>query len=120
MRIRDSDRPPRDATFEAILEYYLAEYALGWDVLRGARGLFREPHRAAEDNRLAMSAMNVRTYLRAPQPSPEPREIPCRLPTHGTPDRIAAGLICEKEGFDELLERAPLPLAGREPSRVAT
>jgi hypothetical protein len=105
----DSDRPLRDATFKAILEDYLAEYAPGWDVLRGARGLFKEPHRAADDNGLAMSTMNVRNYLRAPQPSPEPGEIPRRFPTHGARNRIAAVLICEKEGFDELLEAERIP-----------
>ena len=66
----DSDRPLRDATFKAILEDYLADYAPGWDVLRGARGVFKEPHRAADDNGLAMSTINVRTYQRAAQPEP--------------------------------------------------
>ena len=105
----DSDRPLRDERFKAILEDYLAEYAPGWDVLRGARGVFKEPHRAADDSGLAMSTMNVRSYLRAPQPSPEPGELPCRFPTHGARNRIAAVLICEKEGFDELLEAEQIP-----------
>jgi DNA topoisomerase VI subunit B len=105
----DADRPLRDATFKKILEDYLADYAPRWDVLRGARGVFKEPHRAADDNGLAMSTMNVRTYVRAPQPSPEPGEIPRRFPTHGARNRIAAVLICEKEGFDELLEAEQIP-----------
>jgi hypothetical protein len=56
-----------------------------------------------------MSTMNVRNYLGAPQPSPEPGEMPRRFPTHGARNRIAAALICEKEGFDELLEAEQIP-----------
>ena len=45
-----------------------SDYEPGWDVLRGARGVFKEPHAASDDNGLAMSTMNVRNYLRARQP----------------------------------------------------
>lgn len=101
----DSDRPLRDTTFKQILEDYLQTEAPGWDVLRGARGVFKEPHRAADDNGLAMSTMNVRRYLATPPPSAQPGELPRRFPTQGARNRIAAVLICEKEGFDELLEK---------------
>jgi hypothetical protein len=105
----DADRPLRDKTFKQILEGYLAERSPGWDVLRGARGVFKEPHRADGDNGLAMSTLNVRNYLRAPQPDPRPGELPHRFPTHGARHRIAAALICEKEGFDELLGAEQIP-----------
>jgi hypothetical protein len=45
----ESDRPLRDTTFKAILEDYLYDYASGWDVLRGARGVFKEPHAVRDD-----------------------------------------------------------------------
>jgi hypothetical protein len=105
----DSDRPLRDATFKNILEQYLEDYGPGWDVLRGARGVFKEPHAALNDNGLPMSTMNVRTYLQAERPSSKLAPIAARFPTRGARNRIAAILICEKEGFDELLcaERVP-------------
>jgi hypothetical protein len=37
----DSDRPLRDTRFKDILEDYLRDYGPGWDVLRGARGVFK-------------------------------------------------------------------------------
>jgi hypothetical protein len=36
-------------------------------------------------------------------------EVPVRFPTHGATNRIAAVLICEKEGFDELLRAEGIP-----------
>ena len=105
----DSDRPLRDATFKNILEQYLEDFRPGWDVLRGARGVFKEPHAALNDNGLPMSTMNVRNYLHAPDPSPRLNPIDARFPTSGTRNRIAAVLICEKEGFDELLHAERVP-----------
>ncbi len=104
-----SDRPLRDTTFKQILESYLEDHAPGWDVLRGARGVFKEPHAAEDDNGLAMSTMNVRSYLGAARPSSEVAHVPLRFPTKGAGNRIAAVLICEKEGFDELLEAEDVP-----------
>jgi hypothetical protein len=103
----ESDRPLRDATFKVILEDYLADYRPGWDVLRGARGVFKEPHSAINDNGLPMSTMGVRGYLQAAAQTPNARleEIASRFPTKGAVNRIAAVLICEKEGFDELLQQ---------------
>ena len=105
----ESDRPLTDATFKNILEDYLQRRAPGWDVLRGARGVFKEPHAARDDNGLAMSTMNVRGYLGASAPDPRLEPIPSRFPTKGAKNRIAAVLICEKEGFDELLEAEGVP-----------
>jgi hypothetical protein len=105
----DSDRPLRDTTFKQILESYLEDRAPGWDVLRGARGVFKEPHAAEDDNGLAMSTMNVRGYLNAACPSSKVAHISRRFPTKGAENRIAAVLICEKEGFDELLEAEDVP-----------
>ncbi len=105
----ESDRPLLDTTFKNIIEEYLDEYAPDWDILRGARGVFKEPHRAAADSGLALSTMNVRNYLSAAQPSATIGLVPTRFPTHGSANRIAAILICEKEGFDELLSAARVP-----------
>jgi hypothetical protein len=105
----DSDRPLSDATFKNIIEAYLDERRPGWDVLRGARGVFKEPHAADNDNGLAMSTMNVRNYLRPGRLDTGIPALSTRFPTRGARNRIAAVLICEKEGFDELLtaERVP-------------
>lgn len=104
-----SDRPLLDATFKNILEEYLAENRPGWDVLRGARGVFKEPHSAKDDTGLAMSTMNVRGYLAAGRPSQGVEPIAARFPTKGAKNRIAAVLISEKEGFDELLIAEDIP-----------
>lgn len=105
----DSDRALRDSTFKNILESYLEDHRPGWDVLRGARGVFKEPFAAENDNGLAMSTMNVRGYLAAGPPTPELVELASRYPTKGARNRIAAALICEKEGFDELLQAERIP-----------
>jgi hypothetical protein len=109
----ECDRPLTDSTFKNILEDYLVDYAPGWDVLRGARGVFKEPHSAQDDSGLPMSTMNVRNYLaNAETPvSAELEQIRTRFPTHGAANRISAVLICEKEGFDELLEAEQIPAA---------
>ena len=39
-----SERPLRDTTFKNIFEEYLELYHPGWNVLYGARGVFKEPH----------------------------------------------------------------------------
>lgn len=105
----ESDRPLIDVTFKNILETFLKEQAPGWDVLRGARGVFKEPHSAKDDTGLAMSTMAVRNYLGAGSPSAEIDPVPSRFPTKGARNRIAAILICEKEGFDELLQAEQVP-----------
>jgi hypothetical protein len=104
-----ADRPLIDATFKNILEEYLDLEAPGWDVVRGARGVFKEPHAARNDSGLAMSTMNVRNYLGAAQPDGRLETVPWRYPTRGARNRIAAVLICEKEGFDELLQAEHVP-----------
>jgi hypothetical protein len=107
----DSDRPLTDTTFKGILESYLDDYGPGWDVLRGARGVFKEPHAADDDNGVAMSTLNVRNYLRrnGARESVRIRPVAIRFPTSGARNRIAAVLICEKEGFDELLQAEQIP-----------
>jgi hypothetical protein len=106
----DADRPLRDTTFKNILEDYLSNYRTGWDVLRGARGVFKEPHAAENDHGLAMSTLNVRDYLRSrPSSAHAIPPIAMRFPTAGAENRIAAVLICEKEGFDELLNHQQIP-----------
>ena len=96
----DSDRPLTDTTFKGILESYLDEYAPAWDVLRGSRGVFKEPH---DGSQISMSTMSVRNYLHAGAPAAKIPLVSWRFPTHGAKNRIAAVLICEKEGFDDLL-----------------
>ncbi len=107
----ETDRPLIDATFKNILEEYLVDREPHWDVLRGARGTFKEPHRARDDNGLAMSTMNVRNYLAGAgeHQSADIAPVPVRFPTAGAANRIAAVLICEKEGFDELLSAEGVP-----------
>jgi hypothetical protein len=63
------ERDLLDSTFDGILKEYVDEWAPGWDILYGARGVFKEPHRAADDPGLPMSTINVRDYLRAGPPS---------------------------------------------------
>lgn len=105
----DSDRPLTDSTFKKILENYIDDFGRDWDVLRGARGVFKEPHAAEDDHGLPMSTANVRSYLAAGQPSSRIKAISPRFPTVGARNRIAAVLICEKEGFDELLQAEQVP-----------
>jgi hypothetical protein len=62
-----------------------------------------------DDNCLAMSTMNVRIYLSGDIPDAKIAEVPVRFPTHGATNRIAAVLICEKEGLDELLRAEGIP-----------
>lgn len=104
----ESDRPLTDKRFKKILEEYLDERDPPWDVLRGARGTFKEPHRDEADHGLALSTMNVRTYIDG-EADLRLAELPLRFPTHGAQDRIAAVLICDKEGFDDLLEAERVP-----------
>jgi hypothetical protein len=104
-----SQRPLRDTTFKNIFEDYLERYGPGWNVLYGARGVFKEPHAAVNDTGLAMSTANVRNYLGARTASPRIERIRPRFPTRGAANRISAVLICEKEGFDDLLEAEGIP-----------
>ncbi len=105
----ESDRPLRDTTFKNIIEQYLDDHAPGWDVLRGARGVFKEPHAPEADSGLPMSTMNVRGYLQGKAADPRVKPFTSRFPTHGAHNRIAGVLICEKEGFDELLMAEQIP-----------
>jgi hypothetical protein len=104
-----SDRPLRDTTFKNIFEEYLEQHYPGWNVLYGARGVFKEPHAAVNDTGLAMSTANVGKYLSAGTPSPRIERIRPRFPTRGARNRISAVLICEKEGFDDLLQHEGIP-----------
>jgi hypothetical protein len=105
----EAGRPLRDTTFKNILEDYLRDNRPGWDVLRGARGVFKEPHAAKDDHGLAMSTMNVREYLGRRPAGADISPMEIRFPTAGAENRIAAVLICEKEGFDELLMAEQIP-----------
>jgi hypothetical protein len=101
-----SDRPLTDKYFKTVIDAYLDENRPGWDITRGARGVFKEPHGGQH---LAMSTMNVRQFLAADQPTSGLGHLGSRFPTHGPVNRYGAVLICEKEGFDELLEHEQLP-----------
>ena len=103
----DADRALRDTTFKAILEEYLDVEQPDWDILRGARGSFKEPHQGGGG--LAMSTLGVRNYLNADPGDGALTEISSRYPTVGAADRFGAVLICEKEGFDELLNAEQIP-----------
>jgi hypothetical protein len=108
----DSDRPLTDERFKKILEEYLDWRRPGWDVLRGARGVFKEPHvRAGDRDTIAMSTAAVRSYLHAArdEPSLTVRTVGTRFPTAGARNRYGAVLICEKEGFDDLLRARRVP-----------
>jgi hypothetical protein len=107
-----ADRPMTDSHFKNILEDYLEWNAPGWDVLRGARGVFKEPHtRAGDKDTLAMSTAAVRNYLHAARSerSLAVETVRTRFPTAGPANRFGAILICEKEGFDDLLEARRVP-----------
>ena len=101
----DADRPLTDAYFKQVLDEYLEHRRPGWDILRGARGVFKEPHERPE---LALSTMGVRQYLKQVV-DPGIRHLPATFPTVGSTNRFGAVLICEKEGFDELLRADGLP-----------
>ncbi len=96
-----SDRPLTDMRFKAILEDYLDAYHPGWDILRGARGVLKEPHTGVA---LPLSTMDVRNYLAVPPPDGRLGELVHWNPTQGARNRYSAVLICKKEGFDELLQ----------------
>jgi len=103
----DAERPLTDAYFKTILEEYIAAgEADNWDVLRGARGVFKEPH---THETVAMSTMAVRNYLGGHHLELEIPSVKSTFPTHGAKNRFAAVLICEKEGFDELLQAEHIP-----------
>jgi hypothetical protein len=53
--------------------------------------------------------MAVRTYLNAEASDGSLPLMSKRFPTHGAENRIAAVLICEKEGFDDLLSAERIP-----------
>jgi hypothetical protein len=101
-----SDRPLTDTYFKQVIEGYLDDMQPGWDITRGARGVFKEPHGGLH---LAMSTMNVREFLAAEQPASRLGHLEPRFPTFGPVNRYGAVLICEKEGFDELLEAERIP-----------
>ena len=56
-----------------------------------------------------MSTMNVRQFLSAKQPASRLGHLESPFPTFGPANRYGAVLICEKEGFDELLEAEHIP-----------
>jgi hypothetical protein len=100
----DSDRPLLDKTFKAILEEYLQLSGPGWDILYGARGVLKEPHDPDRKRVIPLSTADVRNYLRKRPPGRTIEPVSRRYPTHGATNCYGAILICEKEGFDELLE----------------
>jgi hypothetical protein len=100
----DSDRPLLDTTFKQILENYLKAHSAGWDILYGARGVLKEPHDSDRNRVLPLSTADVRNYLRTPSPDGSIAAVGEDYPTHGPANCYAALLICEKEGFDELLQ----------------
>ena len=96
-----SDRLLTDTTFKGIIDAYLDAYEPMWDIVRGARGVIKEPF---TNRQIPLGTLAVRGYLGGEQPSGELGELEWMYPTHGACDRIAAVLICEKEGFDALLQ----------------
>jgi len=100
----ESDRPLLDTTFKQILESYLEEKHVNWDILYGARGVMKEPHDAKHRRVIPLSTADVRDYLSESSPDGTIAEIDEGYPTHGPTNCYGAVLICEKEGFDELLQ----------------
>jgi len=96
-----SDRVLTDTTFKGIIDAYVDTYEPGWDIVRGARGVLKEPFTGRQ---IPLGTLAVRGYLGGEQPSGELGELDWMYPTHGARNRIAAVLICEKEGFDALLQ----------------
>ena len=103
-----ADRPLKDSRFYGILGDYLEHVEPPWAslVLRGARGVFKEPHRLLQ---LPMSTAGVRGYLSERAPDARLERFTSSFPTHGAENRFGAVLICEKEGFDDTLMAARLP-----------
>jgi hypothetical protein len=100
----DSDRPLIDKTFKAILESYLDDFAPGWDILYGARGVLKEPHDRNHERVIPLSTADVRGYLARHSPDGTIGHVAASYPTYGATNCYGAVLICEKEGFDELLQ----------------
>ena len=100
----ESDRPLLDTTFTAILENYREEHPVGWDILYGARGVLKEPHDSGHERVIPLSTADVRNYLSHGSPSATIAPLARAYPTYGPANCYAALLICEKEGFDELLQ----------------
>lgn len=100
----EPDRPLLDTTFKAILESYLEEHRPGWDILYGARGVLKEPHDPGHERVIPLSTADVRNYLDKRPPDGTIKNVSRAYPTHGATNCYGAILICEKEGFDELLE----------------
>jgi hypothetical protein len=100
----ESDRPLLDKTFKTILESYLEDYRPGWDILYGARGVLKEPHDPDRERVIPLSTADVRNYLLRRPPDGTIEHISKKYPTYGATNCYGAILICEKEGFDELLE----------------
>ena len=86
-----------------ILPEYLAERDVDWDVIRGARGTFEEPHTNIE---IPISTLAVRRYLATDDPGWTLEALSHEFPTNGPSNRISAVLVCEKEGFHEQLRVA--------------
>lgn len=99
-----SDRPLLDTTFKQILESYLDECRAGWDILYGARGVLKEPHDPGGERVIPLSTSDVRSYLSHDVPDGTIAPISRHYPTYGQTNCYGAILICEKEGFDELLQ----------------
>jgi hypothetical protein len=102
----EADRELADTYFKTIIDEY-ADPA--WDIVRGARGTFKEPHDADGSRAFPMSTLHVRNYLNQGKPSFDVAAIPALIGGRGWLDRYGGVLICEKEGFDELLQADGLP-----------
>lgn len=100
----ESDRPLLDTTFKAILEQYLEDFRPGWDILYGARGVLKEPHDPDDERVIPLSTSAVRNYLGHDDPDGTINSVGTCFPTYGPTNCYGAILICEKEGFDELLK----------------
>jgi hypothetical protein len=110
-QVRRLIQPITDATLtndyfsQTILPGYQRDYRLRWDVVYDDRGHFTEPHTNVH---FGVGTSNVRNYIGG-LGEPEVIEAgfaPAKVETHGPSGRYGGVLYIEKEGFDELFERA--------------
>jgi Topoisomerase 6 subunit A/Spo11, Toprim domain len=99
---------------QSVLQDYLRDFpeeTKDWDIVYDARGHFTEPH---QDEQIGCGTLEVRSYIQSWYDfthDPPPIKIKGGFPTFGPKNRFKFALFIEKEGFDQLLDRANI--AGR-------
>lgn len=101
----------KDDTFtQGLLPDYMAahpEETKEWDVVFDARGHFTEPHSRKS---LGIGTLDVRGYVNSwtgrVSANPGTPALDSDVPTIGPANRYRTALFIEKEGFDQLIERA--------------